>query len=133
MVDFFLLLKLAGAGDELQGIKRGILELADLIAINKADGDNVQAAELARAEFERALAILRTEGGWKPRVVSCSGRTGAGLGAKGAGRRNFELGLVTDDAELLDEVQALYDRIWRGGECGGCKLRDRCEAPLDGL
>ena len=51
MVDFFLVLKLAGAGDELQGIKRGILELADLIAINKADGENLQAAESARAEF----------------------------------------------------------------------------------
>jgi LAO/AO transport system kinase len=81
MVDFFLVLNLAGAGDELQGIKRGILELADLIAINKADGDNLQAAELARAEFERALEILRPsdESGWTPRVVTSSGQTGAGL------------------------------------------------------
>jgi LAO/AO transport system kinase len=79
MVDFFLVLKLAGAGDELQGIKRGILELADLIAINKADGDNLQAAELARAEFERALGILRSEDGWQPKVVTCSGQTSAGL------------------------------------------------------
>jgi LAO/AO transport system kinase len=79
MVDFFLVLKLAGAGDELQGIKRGILELADLIAINKADGDNVQAAELARAEFERALGILRSEEDWQPKVVTSSGQTGAGL------------------------------------------------------
>ena len=79
MVDFFLVLKLAGAGDELQGIKRGILELADLIAINKADGENVQAAELARAEFERALAILRSEDAWLPKVVTCSGQTGTGL------------------------------------------------------
>jgi LAO/AO transport system kinase len=81
MVDFFLVLKLAGAGDELQGIKRGILELADLIAINKADGENLQATEFARAEFERALAILRPadEDGWKPRVVTSSGQTGAGL------------------------------------------------------
>jgi LAO/AO transport system kinase len=79
MVDFFLVLKLAGAGDELQGIKRGILELADLIAINKADGDNVQAAELARAEFERALGILRSEASWQPKVVTCSGQTGVGL------------------------------------------------------
>ena len=81
MVDFFLVLELAGAGDELQGIKRGILELADLIAINKADSDNLQAAELARAEFERALEILRPtdESGWKPRVVTSSARTGAGL------------------------------------------------------
>jgi len=81
MVDFFLLLKLAGAGDELQGIKRGILELADLIAINKADGNNLPAAELARAEFERALQILRPEdeNGWTPKVVTSSGQTGAGL------------------------------------------------------
>jgi LAO/AO transport system kinase len=81
MVDFFLLLKLAGAGDELQGIKRGILELADLISINKADGDNIAPAERARAEFERALEILRPEGehGWRPRVVTSSGHTGAGL------------------------------------------------------
>jgi len=81
MVDFFLLLKLAGAGDELQGIKRGILELADLIAINKADGDNLQSAELARSEFERALQILRPEDddGWAPNVVTSSGHTGAGL------------------------------------------------------
>jgi LAO/AO transport system kinase len=81
MVDFFLLLKLTGAGDELQGIKRGILELADLISINKADGDNIEAAERARAAFERALAILRPEGedGWRPRVVTSSGHTGTGL------------------------------------------------------
>jgi LAO/AO transport system kinase len=81
MVDFFLLLKLAGAGDELQGIKRGILELADLIAINKADGDNLPAAELARSEFERALQILRPEDedSWTPRVVTSSGQTGSGL------------------------------------------------------
>lgn len=56
--------------------------------------------------------------------------TGAGLGAKGSGRRNFELGIVTDDAPLLDHVQALYDRVWQGGECAGCKLRDVCPGPL---
>jgi len=57
--------------------------------------------------------------------------TGAGLGAKGSGRRNFELGIVSRDERVIDEVQALYDRIWRGGECAGCKLRDEeCEAPL---
>jgi phosphatidylserine/phosphatidylglycerophosphate/cardiolipin synthase-like enzyme len=58
--------------------------------------------------------------------------TGAGLGAKGEGRRNFELGLTSRDDLLLDEIQAYYDRIWRGAECGACKLRDRCPAPLDG-
>jgi len=59
--------------------------------------------------------------------------TGAGLGAKGTGRRNFELGLVTEDHGLLDEVQGLYDGLWRGALCAGCRLRDSCEAPLDGL
>jgi phosphatidylserine/phosphatidylglycerophosphate/cardiolipin synthase-like enzyme len=59
--------------------------------------------------------------------------TGAGLGAKGSGRRNFELGIVTDDGPLLDQVQGLYDRIWGGGECAGCKLRPECPGPLDQL
>ncbi|HEY0194006.1 MAG TPA: phospholipase D family protein [Kofleriaceae bacterium] len=59
--------------------------------------------------------------------------TGAGLGAKGSGRRNFELGIVTDDAPLLDQVQALYERIWRGGECKACKLRELCPGPLSEL
>ena len=57
--------------------------------------------------------------------------TGAGLGAKGSGKRNFELGIVTDDAPLLDQVQAMFDRIWTGGECAGCKLRDECPGPRD--
>jgi LAO/AO transport system kinase len=102
MVDFFLVLKLAGAGDELQGIKRGILELADLIAINKADGDNVKAAELARAEFERALGILRTEDVWKPRVVTCSGQTGAGL--------DEIWGIIAEHHELLSSSGELEKR-----------------------
>lgn len=58
--------------------------------------------------------------------------TGAGLGAKGTGRRNFELGLVTEDLGLLDEVQGLFEALWRGAGCAGCRLRDSCEAPLDG-
>jgi phosphatidylserine/phosphatidylglycerophosphate/cardiolipin synthase-like enzyme len=59
--------------------------------------------------------------------------TGAGLGARGAGRRNFELGVITDDAPLLDQVQSMYDRIWTGGECAACKLRDDCPGPLSEL
>jgi phosphatidylserine/phosphatidylglycerophosphate/cardiolipin synthase-like enzyme len=59
--------------------------------------------------------------------------TGAGLGAKGAGRRNFEMGFTSRDDLLLDEVQAYFDRIWRGAECRGCKLRDHCPKPLDEL
>ncbi|MFN0247608.1 MAG: phospholipase D family protein [Kofleriaceae bacterium] len=57
--------------------------------------------------------------------------TGAGLGAKGSGKRNFELGVITDDAQLLDQVQALFDRVWSGAECARCKLRDVCPGPLD--
>ena len=56
--------------------------------------------------------------------------TGAGLGARGTGRRNFEIGIVTDDASLLDQIQSMYERIWTGGECAGCKLRDDCPGPL---
>ena len=59
--------------------------------------------------------------------------TGAGLGARGSGRRNFELGIVTDDAPLLDQVQSMYERIWTGGECAACKLRDDCPGPLSEL
>ena len=58
--------------------------------------------------------------------------TGAGLGAKGVGRRNFELGFAGSDDGLLDRVQELYDRVWRGAACKGCKLRDLCPSPLDG-
>lgn len=59
--------------------------------------------------------------------------TGAGLGAKGDGRRNFELGVMTEDDGLLDAVQERFDRIWSGAECTGCRLRDVCPQPLDGL
>jgi phosphatidylserine/phosphatidylglycerophosphate/cardiolipin synthase-like enzyme len=57
--------------------------------------------------------------------------TGAGLGAKGEGRRNFELGVLTDDEAMLDAAQARFDRIWRGAECAGCKLRRECPKPID--
>lgn len=57
--------------------------------------------------------------------------TGAGLGAKGDGRRNFEMGIVTSDEVTIDTIQDRFDRIWRGAECAGCRLRDECEMPLD--
>lgn len=73
MVDFFLLIQLAGTGDELQGIKRGIMEMADGIAINKCDGNNVEKAKVARTQFENALHLFPAhESGWVPRVVTCS-------------------------------------------------------------
>lgn len=73
MVDFFLLLKLAGAGDELQGIKRGIVEMADAIVINKADGNNLKNVGMAVTEFKRALHLYPPkDNGWIPKVLSCS-------------------------------------------------------------
>ena len=99
-----------------------------------------------REEFDRQPALVR--GGMElkmcPRVhmkvVIVDGRllylgsanwTGAGLGAKGAGRRNFELGVLTEDEAMLDDVQQMFEHLWNGGECRACKLRDICEAPLD--
>lgn len=80
MVDFFLVLMLAGAGDELQGIKRGVLELAEMIAINKSDGDNARNAARARAEYENALHYMRPASEhWSVPVVTCSGLKGMGL------------------------------------------------------
>src|SRR5256712_5858831 len=80
MVDFFLVLMLAGAGDELQGIKKGILELADALAINKADGENVRPAEQAAAQYRSALRLFRhTSPGWDPPVVTVSALEGRGM------------------------------------------------------
>jgi LAO/AO transport system kinase len=73
MTDFFLLLKLAGAGDQLQGMKRGIIEMADAILINKADGDNLKSAQKAKMEFKKALHLYPAkESGWAPRVKCVS-------------------------------------------------------------
>jgi LAO/AO transport system kinase len=80
MVDFFLLIQLAGTGDELQGIKRGIMEMADGIIINKADGDNIEKAKLAAAEFRNALHLFPpTESGWTPKVLTYSGYYNLGI------------------------------------------------------
>jgi LAO/AO transport system kinase len=80
MVDFFLLLMLANAGDELQGIKRGIMEMADAIAINKADGDNKKMASLAMAQYKNALHLFPpTDSGWIPQVATCSAYTREGI------------------------------------------------------
>ncbi len=80
MVDFFLLIQLSGTGDELQGIKRGIMEMADGIIINKADGDNIPKANLAASHFRNALHLFPpTESGWKPRVMTYSGFYSLGI------------------------------------------------------
>ena len=80
MVDFFLLIQLAGTGDELQGIKRGIMEMADGIVINKADGSNIEKAKLAASHFRNALHLFPApDSGWSPKVMTYSGFYGIGI------------------------------------------------------
>jgi LAO/AO transport system kinase len=99
MTDFFLVLMLAGAGDELQGLKKGVIELADMIAVNKADGDNVARAGLAAAEYAAALHILAPRSAsWTPPVLTCSALTGHGLG------------------ELWEQILAHQARLGASGE-----------------
>ncbi|HBI58333.1 MAG: methylmalonyl Co-A mutase-associated GTPase MeaB [Duncaniella sp.] len=106
MVDFFLLIQLAGTGDELQGIKRGIMEMADGIVINKADGDNVDRARLAQAQFRSALHLFPpTTSGWMPEVLTYSGY--------------YELG--------IEEVWAMIDRYFEFVEGNGYFERKRRE------
>ena len=90
MTDVFLLLALAGAGDQLQGIKRGVVEMADLVAVNKADGARREAAENARADYEGALRLFPVPAsGERPRVLTCSARTGDGLAEVWQAVHNF--------------------------------------------
>ncbi|MCM1355367.1 MAG: methylmalonyl Co-A mutase-associated GTPase MeaB [Staphylococcus sp.] len=106
MVDFFLLIQLAGTGDELQGIKRGIMEMADGIVINKADGDNIQRAQLAQAQFRSALHLFPpTASGWSPEVLTYSGY--------------FELG--------IPEVWDMIDRYFAFVDANGYFERKRSE------
>ena len=80
MVDFFLLLKISGAGDQLQGIKRGIIEMSDLIAINKSDGENINNALITKNEFEMALKLFpRKKSNWTPKVLTCSSINNNGI------------------------------------------------------
>lgn len=98
MVDFFLLIQLAGTGDELQGIKRGIMEMADGIVINKADGDNVERARLAQAQFRNALMLFPpTASGWKPEVITYSGY--------------YELGI----SEVWDMIDRYFEYVENNG------------------
>jgi LAO/AO transport system kinase len=102
MTDFFLALMLPGAGDELQGIKKGLVELADMIAVNKADGDNVERAKAAAAEYRAALHILTPRSSnWMPPVVTYSALTGDGI------------------AELWAQVLRHRERMTQTGELAG--------------
>lgn len=101
MVDFFLLLQIAGGGDELQGIKRGVMELADAIFVNKADGENKERAEAAKKDFAMALHYLMpATKGWKPEVSTCSALTGTGI------RELWETVLKFKDVTLKNGVFA---------------------------
>ena len=111
MVDFFLLLKLAGAGDELQGIKRGIIEMADAIVINKADGENAQAAKYAKAEFTRALHLypLR-EDKWQPKVLTCSALNENGIDSVWQLIQDYFL--HTKENQIFDKKRAKQNEFW---------------------
>jgi LAO/AO transport system kinase len=103
MTDFFLLLMLAGAGDELQGMKRGIIEMLDGMAINKADGDNTRKAERARIEYSSALHLFPASAdGWTPSVITCSSLNGDGIAAVWR--------MVLDHRELLENSGFLNQR-----------------------
>jgi len=103
MVDFFLLLKIAGAGDELQGIKRGIIEMADAIVINKADGDNIKNAQLAKVEFNRALHLYPPkESGWQPKVLLASALKNTGI--------DKIYSLITEFLALSDKKNSFQQR-----------------------
>ncbi len=111
MVDTFLLVLLAGAGDELQGIKKGVIELADAVLVNKADGRNKAAAERARAELEQALHYLRpaTEG-WRTQAFTCSALTGEGIAdAWGVVEKHAA---VTRAGGVFARRRALQEREW---------------------
>ena len=101
MVDFFLLLKISGAGDELQGIKRGIMEMADAVVITKADGSNIADAELAMTEFRRALQLYPPKAnGWQPKVMLASALEGTGIEPIAETVFNYQ-SLMQDTGELL--------------------------------
>lgn len=111
MVDFFLLLNLAGAGDELQGIKRGIMEMADLIVINKADGDNITKAKLAKTEFNRALHMFPAKSsGWSPSVTTCSAIQKTGIDTIWQTIQNYLS--VTKENSYFETKRANQNQYW---------------------
>ena len=111
MVDFFLLLMLAGAGDELQGIKRGIMEMADCIAITKADGSNTRACDLAAREYRNALHLFpKNENGWEPRVLTVSAMENRGIEPLWSTIQEFEA--LTRENGHFEEKRRNQSRHW---------------------
>ncbi len=119
MVDFFLVLMLAGAGDELQGIKRGILELADMVAVNKADGDNLRAAQRARVDYATALHLMPQKSAhWRVPVRICSGLEGEGVGELWAEIEAYREALEAAGEWARDRAQQRVAAMWRAVEWG---------------
>jgi LAO/AO transport system kinase len=111
MVDFFLLLMLTGAGDELQGIKKGIMELADALVINKADGDNKPRAEATKLEYNRALHYLApATKGWRTRAYTCSAMHGTGIDEVWSVIRNFRT--QTTESGVLEARRRAQTLEW---------------------
>jgi LAO/AO transport system kinase len=111
MVDFFLLLMLAGAGDELQGIKKGIMEMTDAVVITKADGDNVDHATRAQAEYQHALHLFpASSSGWQPRVITASAMTGKGIDA--VWKMIMEYQSLTTTSGFLKENRSQQQIAW---------------------
>ena len=111
LVDCFVVLMLAGAGDELQGIKRGILELVDVLAITKADGEGVTAAKLARAEYAAALHLMRPRhAAWTPPVLTCSAQTQEGIA--GLWQAVLDHRAALDAAGVFTESRARQHEYW---------------------
>ena len=127
---------------------RSVLEAFDDLARSGVEIRILHASLPSRAFRDRFDSLPRLVGGGVelrscPRVhlkmvvidarllyLGSANWTGAGLGAKGAGRRNFELGILTDDDAMLDEAQSMFDHLWWGRECARCRLRDECEMPI---
>ncbi|WP_298481199.1 methylmalonyl Co-A mutase-associated GTPase MeaB [uncultured Maribacter sp.] len=116
MTDFFLLLMLAGAGDELQGIKKGIMEMADMVVINKADGDNVRMSELAKRQYQNALHIFPlSDSGWSPKVSTASAIKNIGIDSVWETILEFKK-LVDENGYFLknrnqQQIQWMYNNI----------------------
>jgi LAO/AO transport system kinase len=144
MVDTFLVLVLARGGDELQGIKRGLLELADLLAVTKADGDNVVAAEIARQHYAGALHLMEPRSrAWTPRVLVCSALTGDGIAEiwneMTGHRRALEAADEWDERRRRQRIQWMWQAIddaltnaLRNDSVVRAKLMEIEEAVLEG-
>lgn len=123
LVDFFLLLLITGAGDELQGIKKGVIEMADALVVNKADGDNLAAARAARAQFSRSLRLVApATAGWRTRAFTASGLSGAGIDEIWRAISEFVAG--TKASGVFAERRASQLREWLHAELEA-QLRER--------